>query len=122
MVAVNMKPAEPALTARTAVSVYTNTAGGIYTGRRAGPPVRRASPAGPAQQSGGSRRRPGSQREAACWRVRSPTRPVGLTAVFRGRAHIAGLEPGAQIRLRGMVGIGDGGRRAMINPAYELLI
>jgi hypothetical protein len=31
------------------------------------------------------------------------------------------LEPGAQIRLRGMVGIGDGDRPAMINPAYELL-
>ena len=44
-----------------------------------------------------------------------------LTAVFYGRAHIAGLEPGAQIRLRGMVGIGDHGRLAMINPAYELL-
>jgi hypothetical protein len=38
-----------------------------------------------------------------------------------GRAQIAGLEPGAQIRLRGMVGIGDHGRPAMINPAYELL-
>ena len=44
-----------------------------------------------------------------------------LTAVFYGRAHIAGLEPGTQIRLRGMVGIGDDGRPAMINPAYELL-
>jgi hypothetical protein len=44
-----------------------------------------------------------------------------LTAVFYGRAHIAGLEPGAQIRLRGMVGIGDHGRLVMINPAYELL-
>ena len=41
--------------------------------------------------------------------------------MFYGRAHIAGLEPGAQIRLHGMVGIGDGGRPAMINPAYELL-
>jgi hypothetical protein len=44
-----------------------------------------------------------------------------LTAVFYGRAHIAGLEPGRQVRLRGMVGIGDDGRPAMINPAYELL-
>ena len=44
-----------------------------------------------------------------------------LTAVFYGRAHIAGLEPGTQIRLRGMVGIGDDGHPAMINPAYELL-
>ena len=38
-----------------------------------------------------------------------------------GRAQIAGLEPGSQIRLHGMVGIGDDGRPAMINPAYELI-
>ena len=44
-----------------------------------------------------------------------------MTDVFYGRAQIAGLEPGVQIRLRGMVGIGHGGRPAMINPAYELL-
>ncbi len=44
-----------------------------------------------------------------------------LTALFYGRAHIAGIEPGCQIRLHGMVGIGDDGRPAMINPAYELL-
>jgi len=41
--------------------------------------------------------------------------------VFYGRAHIAGLEPGTQIRLRGMVSISDDGRPAMINPAYELV-
>ena len=44
-----------------------------------------------------------------------------LTAVFYGRAHIAGLEPGTQVRLHGMVGIGGDGRPAMINPAYELV-
>jgi hypothetical protein len=44
-----------------------------------------------------------------------------LTALFYGRAQIAGLEPGRRIRLRGMVGIGADGRPAMINPAYELL-
>jgi hypothetical protein len=44
-----------------------------------------------------------------------------LTAVFYGRAHIAGLEPGTQIRLRGMVGVSDDGHLAMINPAYILL-
>jgi len=42
-------------------------------------------------------------------------------AVFYGRTHIAGLEPGGQIRLHGMVGIGDDGRPAMINPAYDLV-
>ena len=41
--------------------------------------------------------------------------------MFFGRAHIAGLEPGVQIRLRGMVGIDGHGRPAMINPAYALL-
>jgi hypothetical protein len=44
-----------------------------------------------------------------------------LTAVFYGRVQIAGLDPGCQVRLRGMVGIGNDGRPAMINPAYELL-
>jgi hypothetical protein len=44
-----------------------------------------------------------------------------LTAVFYGRAHITGVEPGTQIRLHGRVGIGADGHPAMINPAYELL-
>jgi hypothetical protein len=44
-----------------------------------------------------------------------------LTAVFYGRTHIPGLEPGHQVRLRGMVGVGNDGRPAMINPAYDLL-
>jgi amino acid transporter len=43
-----------------------------------------------------------------------------LTALFYGRSHIAGLDPGARVRLRGRVGI-RGGRATMINPAYELL-
>ncbi len=44
-----------------------------------------------------------------------------MVVVFYGRTHIAGLEPGGQIRLHGMVGIGDDGRPAMINPAYDLV-
>jgi hypothetical protein len=44
-----------------------------------------------------------------------------LTAVFLGRARIAGLEPGNRIRLAGQVGIGADGRPVMTNPAYELL-
>ncbi len=44
-----------------------------------------------------------------------------LTAVFYGRTHIAGLEPGSQVRLHGTVGIGADGRLAMINPAYDLV-
>jgi hypothetical protein len=31
------------------------------------------------------------------------------------------LEPGCQVQLRGMVGIGEDGRPAMVNPAYEVL-
>jgi len=44
-----------------------------------------------------------------------------LTALFYGRTHITGMEPGCRIRLQGMVGTGDDGRPAMINPRYELL-
>jgi hypothetical protein len=44
-----------------------------------------------------------------------------LTAVFYGRTNIAGVEPGRRVRLHGMVGIGDDGHPAMVNPAYELL-
>jgi hypothetical protein len=44
-----------------------------------------------------------------------------LAAVFLGRAHITGLEPGPRIRLHGKVSIGVGGQPTMINPAYEPL-
>lgn len=44
-----------------------------------------------------------------------------LTALFYGRAHIAGIEPGRRIRLSGTVGIGADGRPTMVNPRYELL-
>jgi len=44
-----------------------------------------------------------------------------LTAVFLGRAQIAGLEPGRRIRLHGKVSVGTGGQPTMTNPAYELL-
>ncbi len=58
-----------------------------------------------------------------------PEVPAGVSRVpgaaatipFYGQAHIAGLEPGTRIRLRGMAGIGDDGRPAMISPACELL-
>ena len=43
-----------------------------------------------------------------------------LTAMFYGRTHIPGLEPGVRIRLDGKVSMRGGGP-AMINPAYELL-
>jgi amino acid transporter len=44
-----------------------------------------------------------------------------LTALFYGRSRIPGLMCGGKVRLRGQVGIKDGGP-VMINPAYELLI
>ena len=43
-----------------------------------------------------------------------------LTAMFYGRTHIPGVEPGARLRLAGKVSIREGGP-AMINPAYQLL-
>ena len=43
-----------------------------------------------------------------------------LTALFYGREHIPGVEPGAKIRLTGAFGIRDGAP-GMINPTYELL-
>jgi amino acid transporter len=43
-----------------------------------------------------------------------------LTALFYGRSHIPGLDPGARVRFRGHAGTRDG-RGIMINPAYELL-
>jgi amino acid transporter len=43
-----------------------------------------------------------------------------LTALFYGRQHIAGIEPGAKIRLTGAYGIRNGAPE-LINPNYELL-
>jgi amino acid transporter len=43
-----------------------------------------------------------------------------ITALFYGRTHIPGVEPGSKIQLRGRVGIRENGT-VMINPAYELL-
>jgi hypothetical protein len=43
-----------------------------------------------------------------------------LTALFYGREHIAGVQPGTKIRLTGTVGI-RAGVPGMINPNYELL-
>jgi len=43
-----------------------------------------------------------------------------LTAMFYGRSHIPGLDPGAKVRLTGQVGVRDK-EAVMINPAYELL-
>jgi hypothetical protein len=44
-----------------------------------------------------------------------------LTALFYGRSHIPGLDCGARVRLRGVVGLKDG-LPVMTNPAYELMI
>jgi hypothetical protein len=43
-----------------------------------------------------------------------------LTALFYGRTHITGLEPGSNVQLRGPAGVSNTGP-VMINPAYELL-
>jgi hypothetical protein len=44
-----------------------------------------------------------------------------LTALFYGRKHIAGIEPGSKIRLHGTVCQHDAGEPEMINPAYTLV-
>ena len=62
--------------------------------------------------------RPGSGTSVLACEVADST--GDLTALFYGRAHIAGLEPGRLIRLHGVVGVGSDGRPAMINPGYEL--
>ena len=41
-----------------------------------------------------------------------------ITAVFYGRTHIPGLEPGSKVRLRGTISTSKTGM-VMINPAYE---
>jgi RecG-like helicase len=43
-----------------------------------------------------------------------------LTALFYGRTHITGLQPGSNVRFRGPVGVSSTGP-VMTNPAYELL-
>ena len=43
-----------------------------------------------------------------------------ITALFYGRTHIPGVEPGTMIQLRGRVGVKATGT-VMVNPAYELL-
>jgi amino acid transporter len=43
-----------------------------------------------------------------------------ITALFYGRTHIPGLEPGTMIQLRGRVGV-KGTGTVMVNPAYEFL-
>jgi hypothetical protein len=44
-----------------------------------------------------------------------------LTALFYGRRHIAGIQPGCRIRLHGTVGRQSAGRLTMVNPTYELM-
>ncbi len=43
-----------------------------------------------------------------------------LTAMFYGRTHIPGVEPGARLRLTGKVSVREDGP-VMINPAYQLV-
>jgi hypothetical protein len=119
------------LSYREVVSVYTR-AGGSYVVAREnfGPRVAQVDPIGSLRQAGHAtvqgRLRAAEIRSSqaagpsvlAC-EVADSTGE--LTAVFLGRAHIAGIEPGNRIRLEGQVGIAANGRPTMINPAYELL-
>ena len=109
-------------TAQVRPAAGSNTPGGrgvAWTGERGtseeGPPPQAARQAGRRLEAP---RKPAGSTVLAC-EVADATGE--LTAVFYGRTHIEGLEPGTQIRLRGMVGISHDGHPAMINPAYELL-
>ncbi len=66
-----------------------------------------------------ARIQPAGQGTVLNWRIADAT--GDLTALFYGRTRILGAEPGCQIRLHGMVGIGSDGQPAMINPEYELV-
>jgi hypothetical protein len=44
----------------------------------------------------------------------------GITLVFLGRKHVAGMAPGVRVVAEGMVG-DHGGRLAILNPAYRIL-
>jgi hypothetical protein len=44
----------------------------------------------------------------------------GIVLMFYGRRRILGIEPGATLRVEGMVG-SDGNRLAILNPLYELV-
>jgi RecG-like helicase len=44
----------------------------------------------------------------------------GITVVFLGRRHIAGIEPGTRMTVEGVVGAHDF-KLAMLNPDYSLL-
>jgi amino acid transporter len=63
--------------------------------------------------------RPASQGNVLACQIADST--GDLTALFYGRTHIAGLEPGGRIRLHGMAGVGADGRPIMVNPGYELI-
>ena len=45
----------------------------------------------------------------------------GIVVMFYGRRRIQGIEPGATLRVEGMVG-SDGNRLAILNPLYELVL
>ena len=45
----------------------------------------------------------------------------GIVVMFYGRRKIQGVEPGATLRVEGMVG-SDGNRLAILNPLYELVL
>jgi hypothetical protein len=66
-----------------------------------------------------ARIQPSGQGTVLNWRIADAT--GDLTALFYGRTRIVGAEPGSQVRLHGMVGIGTDGHPAMINPGYELV-
>jgi amino acid transporter len=64
--------------------------------------------------------RPVNRSSVLCCQVTDGTGE--LTALFYGRRHIAGVQPGGQIRLHGTVSRRPDGQLTMANPAYELMV
>jgi amino acid transporter len=63
--------------------------------------------------------RPVDRNSVLCCQVADETGE--LTALFYGRRHIAGVQPGCHIRLHGTVSRHPDGQLTMVNPAYELM-
>ncbi len=64
--------------------------------------------------------RPVDRNSVLCCQVTDGTGE--LTALFYGRRHIAGVQPGGQVRLHGTVSRRPDGQLTMVNPAYELMV
>ena len=92
----------------------------VPSGRLPTPSAASPGPDGPPSRAGCAAWRSGRSAASSVFAVTVADSTGELTALFYGRQHIAGIEPGAKIRLTGAFGI-RAGMPGMINPTYELL-